>query len=45
MHLNCHTGYARLAFKYFHKHKKNYKYELENTGVILLIQSIICNYL
>ena len=44
MHLNCHTGYPRLAFKYFHK-KLHYKCELENTGVILLIQSMICNYL
>ena len=44
MHLYCHTGYPRLAFNYFHK-KLHHRCELENIGVILLIQSMLCNYL
>ena len=44
MHLNFHTAYLRLAVKYFRK-KLHHRCELQNTGVILLIQSIICNYL
>ena len=45
MHLNCHTACPRLAVNYFHKkhhHKIQIKYKMQNTGVILLIQSIIC---
>ena len=44
MHLNFHTTYPRLAALYFRKNF-HYRRELQNTGVILLIQSIICNYL
>ena len=44
MSLNCHTAYPRLAVNYFRK-KLHHRCELQNTGVILLIQSIICNYL
>ena len=43
MHLNCHTACLRLAVNYFHKkhhHKIQMKYKMQNTGVILLIQSI-----
>ena len=43
MYLNCHTAYPRLAVNYFCK--KLHRCELQNTMVILLIQSITCNYL
>ena len=42
--LNFHTAYPRLAVSYFGK-KLHHRCELPNTGVVLLIQSIICNYL
>ena len=41
MHLNCHTAYPRLAVNC----KLHHRCELQNTGVILLIQFIIYNYL
>ena len=41
MHLNCHTVYPRLAVNYFCK-KLDHRCELQNTGVIPLIQFIIC---
>ena len=44
MHLNSQTAYARLAVDYFRK-KLHHICELQNTGVILLVQFIICNYL
>ena len=44
MHLNCHTAYPRLSVNYFRK-KLHHRCKLQNTGVILLNQSIICNYL
>ena len=44
MHLNCHTTYPKLAVNYFRK-KLHHRGELQNTGVILLIRSIIRNYL
>ena len=44
MHLNCHTAYPRLAVNYFRK-KLHHRGELQNTVVMLLIQSLICNYL
>ena len=42
--LNYHTAYPRLAVNYFRK-KTHHRCDLQNTVVILLIQSIICNYL
>ena len=42
--LNFHTAYPRLAVSYFGK-KLHHRCELPNIGVVLLIQSIICNYL
>ena len=44
MHLNCDAACPRLAVNYFRK-KIHLRCELQNTGIILLIQSIICNYL
>ena len=44
MDLNCHTAYPRLTVHYFRK-KLHHRRELQNTGVIQLIQSIIWNYL
>ena len=44
MHLNCYTTYPRLAVNYFRK-KLHHRGELQNTEVILLIGSIIYNYL
>ena len=44
MHLNCHAAYPRIAVNYFRK-KLHHRCGLQNTGIIILIQSIICNYL
>ena len=44
MHLNSHTAYDRLDVNYFCK-KLHHRCEVQNSGVILLIQSIICIYL